>query len=160
MEIANAIKVTRNLSVPGPKYPSAINIMEADKDKFWVQNKRDPNGYTAPFCLLCKKYMTHEHIGYGPKSTHRTRRQDASQYFTQAKLEEWKQEEAQRMKQENEDQEEARKKDEAQKTEEAMARGDIRDVGEAVPMAIGEQEAALVTALQMISARNVSLAAM
>ena len=33
-------------------------------------------------------------------------------------------------------------------------------VGDAVPMAIGEQEAALVKALQMISARNVSLAAM
>ena len=64
------------------------------------------------------------------------------------------------MKQEDEDQEEARKKDEAQKAEEAMARGDIRDVGEAVPMAVGDQKAALVKALQMISARNVSLAAM
>ena len=65
------------------------------------------------------------------------------------------------MKQEDEDQEEARKKDEAQKTEEAMARGDIRDVGEApVPMATEEQQAALMKALQMISATNVSLAAM
>ena len=65
------------------------------------------------------------------------------------------------MKQEDEDQEEARKKDEAQKTEEAMARGDIRDRGEApVPMAVEEQQAAPVKALQMISATNVSLAAM
>ena len=36
MEITNAIKVTGNLSVPGPKFPSATNIIEAEKDKFWV----------------------------------------------------------------------------------------------------------------------------
>ena len=44
------------------------------------------------------------------------------------------------MKQEDEEQEEAKKKDEAQKAEKAMARGDILDVGEDVPM-VDNQEA-------------------
>ena len=53
------------------------------------------------------------------------------------------------MKQEDEEQEEARKKDEAQRAEEAMARGDILDVGEAVPMVVDNQEA-LMKVLQTL----------
>ena len=154
MEIANSIKVTGNMSPGGPKFASAINIMEVDKDKFWVQPKRDPNGYISDYCLLCKKYMNYEHIGYGATSTHRKRRQDPSLYFSLDNLKQWEESEAQRIKQEDEDQEEARKKDEGQKTEEAMARGDISlDVGEApVPMATEEHQAALVKALVSLAA--------
>ena len=54
IELAEASKVF----VAGPKFASAASIMETDKDKYWVQNKRDPNGNTFPFCSICMKYMT------------------------------------------------------------------------------------------------------
>ena len=168
--IASSIKGTGNMSVDAPKFPSAVHIMETDKGKYYCQPKRDPNGFTADFCLLCQKNMNYEHIGYGPKSTHRSRRQDPGNYFSIEKLEPWKLQEAQRMKEEDEDHEEARKKDEAQKAVDAdmaLARGDIRDVGEQAmiscptPMATTEeQKAALVKAIEMITGPNVSFAAL
>ena len=108
--------------------------MDADKDKFWVVPKRDGNGFTSPHSLICKKHMTNEHIGYIAKSPHGTRRLDANHYVTPEEVEEWKREEAIRIKHEDEQHAEAKKKDEAKKDEEALARGDALDVGEDVAM--------------------------
>ena len=127
--------------------------MEADKDKFWVQPKQDGNGFTSRYCLICKKHMTYEHIGYTAKSQHRTRRLDANHYVTPEEVEEWKREEAIRIKNEDEQQAEAKKKDEAKTAEEALARGDALDVGEDVPMVDNQKESqamALAKALQSL----------
>ena len=56
----------------------------------------------------------------------------ADHYVTPEEVEEWKREEAIRIKHEDEQQAQAKKKDEAKKAEEALARGDALDVGEDV----------------------------
>ena len=155
-----------SMKVPSTDFPSALNVMEADKKQYWIQSKRDGNGHTTDFCLLCGKFLTHDHIGYGSKSMHRTRRQDPGSYFPLKKLEPWKVEEARRMKQEDEDEEEGRKKDEAQRcvdADMALARQASGDIVEQAmisipnPLAMTEEQAELVKAF-VAHAANISLA--
>ena len=127
------------VKVPSTDFPSAINIMEADSKQYWVQKTRDLNGNWENFCCLCNKFLTHNHIGYGSKSMHRTRRLDPGSYFPLEKLEPWKVQEAQRMQQEDEEEDKCRKIDEAQRcvdADMALARQAPSDLVEQAMMSI------------------------
>ena len=141
--------------------------MEADEKQYWIQKKRDGNGNTTDFCCLCNKFFTHNHIGYGSKSMHRTRRLDPGSYFPLEKLEPWKVQEAQRTQQEDEEEEKCRKIDEAQRfvdADMALARQAPSDMIEQAIMSIPnpllvteENKAELVKAI-VAHAANISLA--
>ena len=151
--------------VPSTDFPSAVNVMEADAKQYWIQKKRDGNGNTTDFCLLCTKFLTYEHIGYTSKSQHRTRRLDPVSYFPLEKLELWKAEEARRMKEEDLDEEKSRKIDEAQKcvdADMALARQAPSDLVEQAMMSspnpLPMEQAEMVKALVAHSMGNPLLA--
>ena len=75
-------------------FMSAQDIMVEDRQKYWVVDKRDPNGNVCKYYTLCKTYQTHEHIGYKSKSVRRERRRDPPAWMSVEDVEERKKEEA------------------------------------------------------------------